>query len=54
MSTPAEETVPRPLWWLAIAVFIAAAGLFTWLWVTPLATVSDLPGQTPLHDVSGR
>ena len=54
MTSSDQAPVSRPLWWFAWAVFIAAAGLLIWLWVTPLASTADLPGQTPLHDVSGR
>jgi hypothetical protein len=54
MTAPAPAAIWRPLWWLAWAVFVAALGMLIWLWVVPLATTADLPGQTPLHDVSGR
>ena len=54
MSTSQQEPLPRPLWWLAWVVFVVAVGMLIGLWVTPLATVTDLPGQTPVHDVSGR
>ncbi len=54
MNSPAPAEVPRALWWAAWGVFVFALGMLIWLWTTPLATTSDLPGQVPLHDVSGR
>ena len=54
MTQPAQAPVSRPLWWLAWAVFVGALALVVWLWATPLADISDLPGQTPVHDVAGR
>lgn len=54
MSPSTRGSVSRPLWWLAWVVFVGALGMLIWLWVVPLATTADLPGQTPLHDVSGR
>jgi hypothetical protein len=54
MSTDPRSEVSRPLWWGAWTVLLAALGMLIWLWVQPLPTTADLPGQTPLHDVSGR
>lgn len=54
MTSPDDAQVARPLWWLAWVVFVAAGGMLAWLYWMPLATTSDLPGQVPLHDVSGR